>query len=342
MNSAELKRYDRQMLLPEMGIEGQERLKCASVLVVGAGGLGAPVLLYLAAAGVGSIGVADHDVVEESNLQRQVLYNTNDIGKNKAETAVIKLRLLNPHLDFQSYAFKLVSDNAIGIIQKYDIIIDGSDNFPTRYLINDCCVELKKTLVFGSLFKFEGQVSVFNHNGGPDYRSLYPEPPLADDVPNCGESGVIGTLPGIIGSYMANETIKLIAGFGEVLSGKLLTIDALNNDVRIFNLQPRENSSNETPVTNRAKVFNFITENELMAWKESAEDFEIIDVREPYEFEEYNLGGKNIPIFEFPQRIGEVPNSERIILCCTSGYRSKIALGLLEKQYQGSIYLLNI
>lgn len=340
MNSEELKRYDRQMLLPELGIEGQQKLKAASVLIIGAGGLGCPVLLYLAGAGIGTIGIIDHDIVDESNLQRQILYNISDIGKNKAEISVLKLRLLNPHLSFNAYPFKLTGENAADIIGKYDIVVDGSDNFPTRYLVNDTCVSLKKPLVFGSLFKFEGQISVFNYRGGPDYRSLYPEPPPAEDVPNCGESGVIGTLPGIIGTYMANETIKLIAGFGEHLSGRLMTVDALNNDVRIFNLQPVQTKSDKT--ANPAS-FTVISHNDLKDWQDRHEDFQLIDVREEYEFEEYNIGGINIPVYELQDRFDEIPAADKFVFCCTTGYRSKIAAGLIQKNKPGeSIFIINI
>lgn len=340
MNSEELKRYDRQMRLSEFGIEGQQKLKGTSVLVIGAGGLGCPVLLYLAAAGVGTIGVVDYDTVDESNLQRQVLYNTPDIGKNKADTAVEKLQLLNPHVKFQSFAVKLDADNVSPIVELYDIVVDGSDNFPTRYLVNDICVALKKPLVFGSLFKFEGQVSVFNYQGGPDYRSLYPEPPLAGEVPNCNEIGVIGTLPGIIGTYMANEVIKIAAELGETLSGRLLTIDALHNDIRIFNLQPAE--INAAPNKTKGRSFEFISLEDLKHWKDANQDFVFIDVREPYEFEEYNIGGINIPLFEFPQRIKEIPVSDKLIFCCTSGYKSRIAATIISKERSSLIYLVNI
>jgi adenylyltransferase/sulfurtransferase len=339
MNSSELKRYDRQMLLPELGIEGQQKLKAASVLVIGAGGLGSPVLLYLSAAGIGHIGVIDHDLVDESNLQRQILYNTNDIGKNKAETAVAKLQLLNPHIGFDSYPFKLTVDNAATIIGKYELVIDGSDNFPTRYLVNDTCVELGKPLVFGSLFKFEGQVSVFNFMGGPDYRSLYPEPPLAEDVPNCGESGVIGTLPGIVGTHMANEAIKLIGGFGGILSGKLMTIDALNNDVRIFNLQKQTHADQKTSTS---PPLISVTIDDLRDWQDRKEDFLLIDVREVYEYEESNIGGQNIPLYDLADQLSELPLTQKLVFYCTTGYRSKIAINLAHaKRFKQLFFIKN-
>lgn len=328
------------MLLPELGVEGQQKLKAASVLVIGAGGLGCPVLLYLSAAGVGRIGVIDHDLVDESNLQRQILYNTTDIGKNKAETAVFKLEQLNPHISFDCYTFRLTIENAPAIISKYDVVIDGSDNFPTRYLVNDTCVELGKSLVFGSLFKFEGQVSVFNFMGGPDYRSLYPEPPLAEDVPNCGESGVIGTLPGIVGTYMANETIKLIAGFGETLSGKLMTIDALNNDIRIFKLQKQADQKQQ--VNTKSPSFISITIDDLKDWQDRHEDFLLIDVRESYEYDENNIGGLNIPLYELVDRLTELPSAQKLVFYCTSGYRSKIAINLAHaKRFKQIFFIKN-
>lgn len=223
----ELMRYKKQVLMAEIGYEGQQKLKKAKILVVGAGGLGCPVLQYLAAAGIGHIAVADHDVVEESNLHRQILFNMEDLGRNKAEVAAEKLLALNPFIEVNPINRKIAGDNAAEVIGAYDFVIDGSDNFATRYLVNDTCVSLGKTLVYGSIFQFEGQVSVLNHEQGPDYRTLFPEPPPADEVPNCAENGVIGPLPGIIGSLMAGEAMKLICGFGEVLSGKLLLFNAL-------------------------------------------------------------------------------------------------------------------
>jgi molybdopterin/thiamine biosynthesis adenylyltransferase len=347
MDNAELRRYDRQILLPELGLDGQKRLKDASVLIIGAGGLGCPILLYLAGAGLGTIGVIDHDVVEENNLQRQILYNILDLGKNKAKTATEKASLLNPNLTITSYPFKLEPDNARAIIEKYDIIVDGSDNFPTKYLVNDTCVLLNKTLVFGSLFQFEGQVSVFNHNGGPDYRSLYPEQPAEGEVPNCGESGVIGTLPGIVGSYMANEVIKLAAGFGVHLSGKLLTIDALSNQTRIFDLNglapsKQDDVFNAQPqYREKPPVFNTISISELKQWQNNQENFVLIDVREPYEFEEGNIGGLNIPIYELPYRIDEIPSTDKLVFYCTSNYRSRIAVKLIQSKRKELLFLIN-
>src|ERR1035437_3341330 len=235
LNTEEIKRYARHLILPEIGIEGQEKLKQAKVLVVGAGGLGCPVLQYLAAAGVGTIGMVDDDVVDETNLQRQSLFSNEDIGRKKAEVAKEKLSKLNPHIILTSDPLHLTSANALEIISHYDLVIDGSDNFPTRYLVNDACVMLNKPLVFGSIFKFEGQVSVFNYKNGPTYRCLFPEPPV--DSPNCAEIGVLGVLPGIVGTIMANEALKIILCIGEVLSGKLFVLDALNFQTQVISFE---------------------------------------------------------------------------------------------------------
>ncbi|WP_214227464.1 HesA/MoeB/ThiF family protein [Pedobacter sp. B4-66] len=343
MDSAELKRYNRQILLPELSVEGQQKLKAAKILVIGAGGLGSPVLLYLAAAGIGKIGVVDHDTVDESNLHRQILFNSTDVGKSKADTSVSKLKLLNPHVSFLSYPFKIDSANANSLVQEYDLVVDGSDNFPTRYLVNDTCVALNKPLVFGSIFKFEGQVSVFNYNGGGDYRSLFPEPPPADEVPNCDEGGVIGTLPGIIGSYMANETIKLICGFGEVLSGKLLIINALDNSSLILNISKKEKLVKpESQSVSDKNAINDYEEITPEAFEELKESLFLIDVREDFEYEEYNIGGSNFPLYELNDHLHTIPTDKKIVLCCTSGLRSRIAYNLLKEKTDAQMYILSL
>ncbi|MEI6509301.1 MAG: HesA/MoeB/ThiF family protein, partial [Bacteroidota bacterium] len=231
LNPHELKRYNRHIILPEIGLEGQQKLKLAKVLVIGAGGLGCPLLQYLAAAGVGTIGVVDSDTVDESNLHRQILYSSNEVGKNKADIAAKKLSELNPFIKITPIVSYLNSENALQLFSDFDIIIDGSDNFATRYLVNDACVILNKPFVSGSIYKFQGQISVFNYHEGPTYRCLYPEP---GDIPNCAEVGVLGVLPGIVGCLMANETIKMIIGNGEVLSGKLLVFDSLTMQFNTF------------------------------------------------------------------------------------------------------------
>lgn len=341
MDTAELKRYNRQILLPELGIEGQQKLKAAKVLVIGAGGLGSPVLLYLAAAGVGKIGVVDHDTVDESNLHRQILFNSTDVGKSKADTSVSKLQLLNPHISFISYPFKIDAANAKSLVQEYDLVVDGSDNFPTRYLVNDTCVALNKPLVFGSIFKFEGQVSVFNYNGGADYRSLFPEPPPADEVPNCDEGGVIGTLPGIIGSYMANETIKLVCGFGELLFDKILIINALDNSSLILNINKKPvSTAPPSPLDKNSK--NGYEEITVEAFEQLKDSTFLIDVREDFEYEEYNIGGANFPLYELGNYIHSIPMDKKIVLCCTSGLRSRIAYNLLKEKTDAQMYILSL
>jgi len=339
-----MKRYDRQIILSELGIEGQEKLKLAKVLVIGAGGLGCPVLLYLTGAGVGNIGIVDDDLVEESNLHRQVLFNMQDLGNSKAETAVNKLRVLNPYVSFTAYNYRLKVENAAELFSGYDLIIDGSDNFPTRYLANDTCVQLDKPLVFGSIFQFEGQVSVFNYEHGPDYRTLYPEAPSAEDVPNCGESGVIGTLPGVIGSVMANEAIKVICQFGEVLSGKLLTFNALDNEVIMFNFGNHELKETEYQKSGHQHVprkdVREVDVRQLEKWDEDDVPYQLVDVREEYEFEEFNLGGINIPLHEISTRSLELRKLPTLVLYCSSGQRSKIAFNLLKGEFKGEIYLL--
>ena len=229
LTDIEKNRYSRHILLDKIGLEGQEKLKGAKVLVIGAGGLGCPVLQYLTAAGVGTIGIIDFDIVDETNLQRQILFTVNDVGVNKAEAAENRLRQLNPYVRFNIYPERLTTKNALNLFSEYDIIVDGTDNFSTRYLVNDACVITGKPLVYGAIYKFEGQVAVFNFNGGPSYRCLFPEPPKSGSVPNCSEVGVIGVLPGLIGTQQANEVIKLILEIGEPLSGKLLTYNSLDN-----------------------------------------------------------------------------------------------------------------
>lgn len=337
-----MKRYHRQIILSELGLAGQDKLKLARVLVVGAGGLGCPVLLYLAGAGTGHIGVIDDDIVDESNLHRQILFNMTDIGCSKSEVAVKKLRHLNPYICIEGYNYRLTAQNAKSLFLQYDLIIDGSDNFATKYLINDSCVALNKPLVWGSIFQFEGQLSVFNYKNGPDYRCLYPEAPSADETSNCSDSGVIGPLPGIIGSMMGNEAIKIICGFGEVLSGKLLRFNALNNIVDLLNINSGRNtntSQNTSPTSASDNVTN-VNRIELETWDEAQVTYTLIDVREEYEFEEYNLGGINIPLYELTSRISEILKAKTIVLYCSTGRRSRIAHQLIMKRFNGKVYIL--
>jgi adenylyltransferase/sulfurtransferase len=239
----ELKRYNKQIMLPEIGLSGQNKLKSAKVLMIGAGGLGCPILQYLTAAGVGEIGIVDDDVVDLSNLHRQILYSTNDIGKSKATVAKEKLQLLNPHVKITSYDERFTINNAEAICKNYDLVIDGSDNFETRYLVNDTCVTLKKVLVFGSIFKFEAHIAVFNNQNGPNYRDVFPSVPPTNEAPNCIEIGVLGVLPGIAGAHMANEAIKIICGTGQILSGKLMIINTFHNTTHVFNVAKQKKST---------------------------------------------------------------------------------------------------
>ncbi|MVN23136.1 molybdopterin-synthase adenylyltransferase MoeB [Mucilaginibacter arboris] len=338
----ELKRYHRQMILPEIGLSGQQKLKAAKVLMIGAGGLGCPVLQYLAAAGVSEIGVVDDDVVDESNLHRQVLYSPADVGKAKAMVAAEKLRIMNPFVELKAYHERLKPENAEMLIGAYHLIIDGSDNFPTRYLVNDTCVQLNKPLVFGSIFKFEGNVSVFNYQNGPQYRDIFPEAPADNDVPNCAEIGVLGVLPGIVGLYMANEAIKIICETGEILSGKLMTVNALDNSVSVFKFGKQAHAK---PVTEKQKVQvkednnQEISLKELENWLEKTpEEVYLVDVREEYEFEDYNIGGINIPFDELADKLDALPQNKKIVFCCRSGQRSKMAVALLQPAFKGAMY----
>ncbi|MGY4384479.1 molybdopterin/thiamine biosynthesis adenylyltransferase/rhodanese-related sulfurtransferase [Pedobacter sp. UYP24] len=342
LKEEELKRYSRQIILPEIGITGQERLKNAKVLMIGAGGLGCPVLQYLVASGIGELGIVDDDIVDISNLHRQILYGVNDIGGFKAILAKEKLELLNPHTFITAYTARFTSDNATAICGVYDLVIDGSDNFETRYLINDTCVALNKPLVFGAIYKFEGQVSVFNYQNGPNYRDVFPEAPLLNEVPNCAEIGVLGVLPGIVGTYMANEAIKIICGMGETLSGKLMTMNALDNTTNIFKI-------GKTHKQVQAKEMNSLipsghdelTIDDLNAWvSEFADEILLVDVRETYEFEDYNMGGVNIPLYELTDRIAELPQGKKLIFCCYTGQRSKMAIQLIKALYKGEMYSL--
>lgn len=340
----ELKQYSRQIRLPEIGISGQEKLKHAKVLMIGAGGLGCPVLQYLVAAGVGKIGIVDDDLVDVSNLHRQILYSVKDVGSPKVTVAKEKLEALNPHVEITAYMTRLSSENAVCLCEDYDLLIDGSDNFETRYLISDTAIALKKVLVFGSIFKFAGHVSVFNYQNGPNYRDVFPEPPNPDEVPNCAETGVLGVLPGIIGTYMANEAMKIICNIGEVLSAKLLVIDALDNTSQIFQFS-KQTISEQVPqkiVRVDSNTLDYeITRAELDDWMSaSPEDICLIDVRETYEFEEYNIGGINIPLYNLAASLAELPLDKKLVFCCETGQRSKMAVQLLKSAVKAEMYSL--
>lgn len=350
LTNIEKNRYSRHILLDKVGLEGQEKLKSAKVLVIGAGGLGCPVLQYLVAAGIGTIGIIDYDVVDETNLQRQILFTVNDIGKNKAKVAGIRLEQLNPHVNFNIYAEKLTTQNALNIFSEYDIIVDGTDNFSTRYLVNDACVITDKPLVYGAIYKFEGQVTVFNYKGGATYRCLFPEPPKAGSVPNCSEIGVIGVLPGLIGTQQANEVIKLILKIGEPLSGKLLTYNLLNNS--FFSLNISRSDEQIQKVLNDKSNFekmdydlfcgvasdNDIDEITLEGLKEmfkTAEDFQVVDVREEWEEPRVEMANVLIaPLAGLNDFVNQISKEKKVIVICQHGVRSIAAINQLKKDYK--------
>lgn len=353
----ELERYSRHLIIPEFNIEGQRKLKAARVLVVGTGALGAPLLQYLSAAGVGTIGIVDFDVIEDSNLQRQVLFTQNDIGRPKVDVAKERILAQNPHIKVITHNALLTSDNAIDIAKDYDIIADGTDNFPTRYLVNDVAVMLKIPNVFASIFRFEGQATVFNYgdahgNTGPNYRDLFPTPPPPGLVPSCAEGGVLGVLPGILGSIQANEVIKVITGVGDNLSGKLFLFDALHFETRLLKIEKDPNN----PLTgthptltelidyeqfcgigidkkeNRENVKEISVET-LRDWLEGQEDIQLIDVREPFEYDIANINGKLIPQGEIHEHVREISSDHKVVIHCRTGKRSADVIEQLQDKY---------
>ncbi|WP_422358675.1 molybdopterin-synthase adenylyltransferase MoeB [Reichenbachiella sp.] len=343
----ELERYSRHLIIPEFNIEGQRKLKEAKVLVVGTGGLGSPLLLYLTAAGVGNIGILDFDVVDDSNLQRQVLFTVDDVGKPKSEAAKARLEKLNPHVNFTVHNTMLTSENALDIVKDYDVVADGTDNFPTRYLVNDACVILDKVNVYASIFRFEGQVSVFNYKNaegeyGPHYRDLFPTPPPPGLVPSCAEGGVIGVLPGIIGSLQANEVLKVVSGVGDPLAGRLFLFDALSFETRVMKIHKNKNTAAVTELIDyevfcglgekeEEKEVKEITVEELSQWKATKKDFQLIDVREGYEYEIANLEGELIPLAEVADHVNDIRSDVDVVVHCRSGKRSADAIVQLEK-----------
>lgn len=349
----ELARYNRHIIIPEFGLEAQQKLKAAKVLVVGSGGLGSPSLLYLAAAGVGTIGIVDFDVVDDSNLQRQVLFGVEAIGKPKVEEAKKRLEALNPHINIILHNTQLTSQNALDILKDYDVVADGTDNFPTRYLVNDAAVLLGKPNVYASIFQFEGQVSVFNYiNGkgelGPNYRDLYPTPPPPGLVPSCAEGGVLGVLPGIIGSLQALETIKVITGVGETLSGRFYIFDALNFESRTFNITRRSDNplnGNNPTITKLIDYEQFcgmkavekpikeITPEELYNWQVNGEAYQIIDVREQHEYDIVNIGAELIPLATVGANADRISRDQKVVLHCKMGGRSAKAIRELEDKF---------
>jgi len=354
LTKEEYERYSRHLILPEVGLEGQKRLKAASVLCIGTGGLGSPLLLYLAAAGIGRIGIVDFDIVDSSNLQRQVIHGTSWVGKPKIQSAKTRILEINPYCQVDLYETRLTSDNALDIVKPYDVVVDGTDNFPTRYLVNDACVILGKPNVYGSILRFEGQASVFNYEDGPNYRDLFPEPPPPGMVPSCAEGGVLGILPGIIGLIQATEAVKIILGKGTTLSGRLLLYNALEMKFRELKLRPNpvrpvieklvdyEQFCGITQAkeqeAQRLMAIQEMTVQELKQLLDSGtKDFVLVDVRNPNEYEIAKIpGAVLVPLPDIEQGLGvekvkQLMNGHRLIAHCKMGGRSAKALGILKE-----------
>jgi molybdopterin/thiamine biosynthesis adenylyltransferase/rhodanese-related sulfurtransferase/molybdopterin converting factor small subunit len=363
----EIGRYSRHLIIPDFGIEGQRKLKNAKVLVVGSGGLGSPLLLYLAAAGVGTLGIVDYDSVDDSNLQRQVLFGVDSTGKQKVDEAAKRIKSLNPHIKVNTYNTMLSSENALDIIKDYDVVADGTDNFPTRYLVNDACVLLDKTNVYASIYRFDGQVSVFNElledgTRGPNYRDLFPTPPPPGLVPSCAEGGVIGVLPGIVGSLQALEVIKVITGVGDTLSGRLFTIDALTFSTRTLKVRKNPNNPLTGDNPTQTELIDYvefcglpqeegehdlgdevagISVQELAQWREEGRDFQLIDVREPHEVDIVEIQGELIPLDTVTDNVDRIASDKPVVVHCRSGVRSAKAIRRLNEQF-GFTNLLNL
>ncbi|HZU41164.1 MAG TPA: molybdopterin-synthase adenylyltransferase MoeB [Terriglobales bacterium] len=350
LNNDEVLRYSRHLIMPEVGMEGQLKLKAARVLCIGAGGLGSPLALYLAAAGVGTIGIVDFDVVDYTNLQRQIIHSTADVGRKKLESAAEKLKAINPFLNIRPFETRLDSSNALELFRDFDMVVDGTDNFPTRYLVNDACVLTGKPNVYGSIFRFEGQASVFATKQGPCYRCLYPEPPPPGLVPSCAEGGVLGILPGLVGIIQATEAIKLILGKGDPLIGRLLLVDALGMKFRELKLRKNPDCpvcgthptvtklidynqfcgirGEEAPVTTNVPA---IEPEELKRRLDAGEDIFVLDVREPHEYQICNINGYLLPLGDLPKRVNELDSSREIVAHCRSGVRSAKAVDFLRQ-----------
>jgi sulfur-carrier protein adenylyltransferase/sulfurtransferase len=350
LTNDEILRYSRHLIMPEVGMEGQLKLKAAKVLCIGAGGLGSPLALYLGAAGVGTLGLVDFDVVDYTNLQRQIIHTTDDVGRKKLDSAADKLKAINPFLNLRLFETKLTSANALELFREFDIIADGTDNFPTRYLVNDACVITGKPNVYGSIFRFEGQASVFATEQGPCYRCLYPEPPPPGLVPSCAEGGVLGILPGLVGVIQATETIKLILGQGQPLIGRLLLVDALGMNFRELKLRKNPDCpvcgthptvtklidynefcgirGEEKPVSSGVPE---IQVEDLKRRLDAKDDLFVLDVREPHEYQICNIGGYLIPLNDLPKRVNELDSSREIVVHCKMGGRSAKAVAFLQQ-----------
>jgi adenylyltransferase/sulfurtransferase len=350
LSNEEILRYSRHLIMPEVAMEGQQKLKAARMLCIGAGGLGSPVTLYLAAAGVGTLGLVDFDVVDLTNLQRQVIHTTADVGRKKLDSAAEKIAAINPHVAVRPFETRLNSENALELFREFDLVVDGTDNFPTRYLVNDACVLSGKPNVYASIFRFEGQASVFATEAGPCYRCLYPEPPPPGLVPSCAEGGVLGILPGLLGVIQATEAIKLVLGFGDPLIGRLLLVDA--QTMRFRELRLRKNP--ECPVCGPRRTITKLIDyqqfcgipgqegppshrvpeiepEELRRLLERGADVFVLDVREPHEYQIVNLGGHLIPLNDLPRRMHELDSSREIVVHCRSGARSGRAVEFLQQ-----------
>src|SRR5467141_2932736 len=350
LSNDEILRYSRHLIMPEVGMEGQQKLKAAKVLCIGAGGLGSPLALYLTAAGIGTLGIVDFDVVDYTNLQRQIIHTTADVGRKKLDSAADKLKAINPFVQVKTFETRLSSENALDLFREFDIIADGTDNFPTRYLVNDACVLMGKPNVYGSIFRFEGQASVFATEQGPCYRCLYPEPPPPGLVPSCAEGGVLGILPGLVGVMQATEVIKLILGESEPLIGRLLLIDALamkfrelklrkNPDCPVCGTHPTVTRlidynefcgirGEEAPVTSNVPEMQV---EELKQKLDAGDDIFVLDVREPHEYQICNIGGHLIPLNDLPNRVHELDSSREIVAHCKMGGRSAKAVDFLRQ-----------
>jgi len=350
LTNDEIQRYSRHLIMPEVGMEGQQKLKTARVLCVGTGGLGSPLALYLTAAGVGTLGIVDFDVVDVTNLQRQIIHSTADVGRKKLDSAEEKLKAINPYINIRKFETRLSSENALDVFRDFDIIADGTDNFPTRYLVNDACVLTGKPNVYGSIFRFEGQASVFATQEGPCYRCLYPEPPPPGLVPSCAEGGVLGILPGLVGVMQATEVIKLILGAGEPLIGRLLLIDALGMKFRELKLRKNPDcpACGTHPTVSKLIDYNEfcgirgeekpvetgipeMQVEELKRRLDAGDDLFVLDVREPHEYQICNIGGHLIPLGDLPNRVSELDSSREIVAHCRSGVRSGKAVAFLQQ-----------
>jgi len=348
LSQEEILRYSRHLIIPEVGVEGQRRLKDARVLMVGAGGLGSPIGLYLAAAGVGRLGIVEFDVVDETNLQRQILHGTKDVGRKKVDSARDRIRDANPHVEVVAHETRLTSENALEIVREYDLVVDGTDNFATRYLVNDACVLLGKPNVYGSIFRFEGQATVFCTKDGPCYRCLYPQPPPPGLVPSCAEGGVLGILPGLVGVIQATETVKLLTGIGEPLVGRLLLVDALSMQFRTVRLRkdPRCPACGTREITSLVDYEQFcgirggedettgvpaLTPSDLAARLQRGDDLDLVDVREPHEWDICRIEGARLaPLSSFAEALRTLDSARDVVLYCKSGARSAKAARQLQ------------